>query len=79
LVIADNGGRIDDYFGSSVAINGDTLFIGSYLDDTAGTDLGAVYIYTRTGTTWTQQQILTAPTVQETHFSDTASPSAAIR
>jgi len=49
-------------FGSSVAIYGDTLAIGAPLQPfTIGaftTFAGAVYIYTRSGTIWTQQVIL---------------------
>ena len=46
-----------EYFGVSVALDGDTAFIGAPGDDGFN---GSVYVYTRTGTTWTQQQKLTA-------------------
>jgi hypothetical protein len=44
-----------DNFGSSTAIDGDTVVIGSSLANAAGNDSGAAYVYTRSGTTWTQQ------------------------
>ena len=48
-------------FGRSVAIAGDTIVVGAYEDDTDnGTDSGSAYVFTRTGTTWTQQAKLTA-------------------
>lgn len=50
----------EDYFGVSVAIDGDTVVVGANLEDGAGTNRGAAYVYTRSGTTWTQQQKLTA-------------------
>ena len=53
----------DDYFGSSVAldIDGNTLAIGAYVDDNSGgTDAGSVYVFTRSGTTWTEQTRLQA-------------------
>ena len=50
-----------DNFGWSVSINGETIIIGAYLDDTsAGTDAGSAYVFVRTGTTWTEQAHLTA-------------------
>ncbi len=41
------------YFGSSVAVEGDTAVMGSYAQ-------GAAWVFTRTGTTWTLQANLTA-------------------
>jgi hypothetical protein len=55
LVPAD--GAADDRFGISVAISGDgnTAIIGAYFDDDKGTDSGSAYIYTRAGSSWSQQ------------------------
>ncbi|MFT3742928.1 MAG: FG-GAP repeat protein [Pyrinomonadaceae bacterium] len=51
----------NDFFGASVATNGDIAVVGSYNDDTpAGDSAGSVYIYTRSGNVWTQQQKLVA-------------------
>ena len=47
-------------FGSSTAIDGDTVVIGSYMDDYKGTDSGSVYVFTRSGTSWSQQARLAA-------------------
>ncbi len=43
-----------DFFGGSVALNdaGTRLAVGAIYDDTAGKDLGAVYLFTVDGTTW---------------------------
>jgi hypothetical protein len=49
-----------DQFGISVAIDGDTAIVGAWYEDTGGTNAGSAYIYTRSGTTWSQQQMLTA-------------------
>lgn len=50
-----------DRFGTSVAIQGNTAVVGSYLADLPGkSDAGAVYIFQRSGTTWTQVAKLTA-------------------
>src|SRR5262249_49603976 len=46
-----------DYFGSSAAISGDMVVIGA---TNANLGQGAAYVFTRSGTTWIQQQILTA-------------------
>ena len=50
-------------FGNSVAISadGNTVLIGAIGEDTSpNTDNGAAYVFTRSGTTWTQQSKLTA-------------------
>lgn len=46
-------------FGWSVALSGDSCLIGSPYDDDNGTDSGSAYIFSRSGTTWSQQQKLT--------------------
>lgn len=48
-------------FGIAVAISGDTLAIGASQDDEAtSANSGAVYVYTRSGISWTLQQRLIA-------------------
>ena len=49
-----------DIFGSSVAIDGDTCVIGAQQEDAGGSNAGAAYVFTRSGTTWSQQQKLVA-------------------
>jgi len=54
-------GAADDGFGWSVAIHGDTIVIGSWLDDTdSGEGSGSAYVYTHSGTVWTEHAKLTA-------------------
>ncbi|HKQ79544.1 MAG TPA: putative Ig domain-containing protein, partial [Blastocatellia bacterium] len=51
-----------DYFGSAVALDGDTLAVGAS-GDTIQFDYenqGSAYVFTRSGATWTQQQKLIA-------------------
>jgi len=66
-----------DYFGGSVAISGDTIAVGAYNEKSTttkiinGSDLsatnllgffiGAVYVFTRSGSTWSHQAYLKAP------------------
>ena len=69
-----------DVFGSSIALSGDTLAVGAYLEDSSSTAIngnethnctfriplncaensGAVYVYTRSGVTWSQQAYIKA-------------------
>lgn len=57
LVPSDGIGRIDASFGTSVALRGDTLLIGSPLEgDTEGE--GAVYVFERRSGSWAQTQRL---------------------
>ncbi len=53
-----------DYFGRSSAISGDTVVVGAYTEDAGGSNAGAAYIFTRSGTTWTQQAKITASDAQ---------------
>ena len=49
------------FFGGSVALDGNTLAIGSRLYDADGYfSAGAAYVFTKSGTTWSQQAKLTA-------------------
>ncbi len=64
----------DDWFGQSVALSGDgnTLAVGAYREDSSATGIGgnqadnsatlsgAVYMFSRSGTTWTQQAYVKA-------------------
>ncbi len=59
LTAADGAGS--DYFGSSVAVSGDTVVVGVFGDTIGGNSgQGSAYIFTLSGDTWTQQQKLTA-------------------
>ncbi len=49
-----------DYFGWAVSLSGNTALIGAYRDDDGATDSGSAYVFTRSGTTWSQQAKLTA-------------------
>ncbi|MBS0196292.1 MAG: hypothetical protein JSR77_05995 [Planctomycetes bacterium] len=55
------GGAAGDQFGYSVALSGDTAIVGAWTDDVgANGNQGSAYIFTRSGSTWTQQAQLTA-------------------
>ena len=62
----------DDFFGYSVALEGDTLVVGAFLEDSRATgvggdqldnsvpDTGAVYVFERSGDSWSQAAYLKA-------------------
>ena len=56
---ASDGAGGDD-FGLSVSVDGDTAVVGAFLDDDSGNWSGSAYVFTRTGSTWTEQAKLTA-------------------
>lgn len=59
LIAAD--GTTGDYFGYSVALSGDTALVGAVWDGDSGYGhRGSAYVFTRSGTSWTQQVKLTA-------------------
>jgi len=50
---------INDRFGFSVSLSGDTAVVGAYLDDAPGSpDAGSAYAFARSGTSWALQQKL---------------------
>ena len=56
-------GAAGDNFGASVSLSGDgnTALVGANVDDTtAGVDAGSAYVFTRSGSSWSQQAKLTA-------------------
>jgi hypothetical protein len=70
----------DDKFGNSVAVSGDTVVVGALGEDSSQTSItnsssasadnsvpsaGAAYVFTRSGTTWTQQAYLKASNAGE--------------
>ena len=60
-LLADDGAA-NDFFGYSVALSGNTALVGAFRDDdeVKGVDTGSAYVFTRSGTTWSQQAKLTA-------------------
>ncbi len=58
-LVAADGAAIDG-FGVSVAVDGETAAVGASHDDDDGSDSGAAYVFTRSGTTWTQEAKQTA-------------------
>jgi hypothetical protein len=59
LIASD--GEAGDFFGFSVAIDGETLVVGAMNEDNAGgVNAGSAYVFVRTGSTWNQQQKLIA-------------------
>ncbi len=55
--LVPSDGSAGDKFGRSVALEGNTIVVGSYYDD----NKGSAYVFSRLGGVWTQQQKLVAP------------------
>lgn len=55
-----NDGGVGDNFGISVSLSGSTAIIGAAFDDVSFTDQGSAYIFSRSGTMWSQTAKLTA-------------------
>jgi hypothetical protein len=53
-------GVAGDWFGTSMAVSGDTLVVGAPGDDDRGSSSGSIYVFVRTGSAWSQQAKLTA-------------------
>jgi len=52
---------VDDEFGASVAVRGDTIAVGAPGDDTAGHNAGAAYIYQYTNLSWEFDEKIVSP------------------
>ncbi len=59
-----NDGAQGDWFGVAVGLSGNTALVGAYQKSS-----GAAYVFVRSGTTWTQQQELTASGSSELGYS----------
>ncbi|KAL1500194.1 hypothetical protein AB1Y20_012863 [Prymnesium parvum] len=77
---ASNAGA-SDFFGYSVSLSGDTLAVGSRLEDSCATTVstsaatddictnaGAVFVFTRSSTTWTLEAYMKAPNAGDSDF-----------
>src|SRR5437868_5936913 len=54
-------GAASDLFGVSVGVDGNTAVVGANgADPAAGANAGAVYVFSRAGTIWSQAAVLTA-------------------
>ena len=53
--LTPSDGAPEDHFGESVSISGSRATIGAYLNDGAGLDSGAVYVFHFNGTSWVQE------------------------
>jgi hypothetical protein len=61
--LVSNDGAQGDQFGTAVGVSGDDAIVGAALDDLpGGFNQGSAYVFSRSGTTWTQQQRLDFPT-----------------
>ena len=57
----------NSYFGVAVAISGDTVVVGAHYDNTDSKSGGKAYVFTRTGTVWTQQAALAGSSIVATN------------
>jgi len=57
-LLASDGGP-EDWFGSAVAIDGDTLVVGAVRDNVYGPGSGSAYVFEFDGSNWTQKAKLT--------------------
>ena len=55
-----------DNFGFSVSMDGDVIVVGSYLEDSAGTDAGAAYFFRYNGSSWVEEQKVVGSSVSAT-------------
>ncbi len=66
LIASD--GTAGDYFGASVAVSGDTIVVGAYLESVHGIDSGSAYIYRFDGTAWVETKFYGSDLSWDDHF-----------
>jgi hypothetical protein len=59
-LLPPDAGDDNEFFGVSVALDGDTAVVGAWSDDDGGLQAGAAYVFVRSGTTWSQEAKLLA-------------------
>ncbi len=65
---AQDAGVVDQ-FGASVSVDGDRILIGAFQDDCAsGTQCGSAYVFHFDGTSWSEEQKLTASDAEKRDF-----------
>ena len=59
-ILTQTGGAASDQFGRSVALSsdGNTAIVGASGDDIGATSMGSATVFTRSGSTWSQQQTI---------------------
>ncbi len=73
-IVTPTGGAAGDHFGDTLALIGDTLIVGAHLDDDNGADSGSAFVFTRSGTTWTQEaQLSSSDAAAGDYFGDSVS------
>ena len=50
--------QADDAFGDSVAVDGDTIVVGAYKEDSGGSNAGAAYLFNKSDDIWYQKKKL---------------------
>jgi hypothetical protein len=61
-------GSDGDYFGSSVAVDGDRMVVGAYADSSLAYFAGSAYVFEKVGGSWVETAKLVAPQVGEGDF-----------
>ncbi len=72
--LVDSNAVAFDEFGSSVSVYGDTVVVGSYGDDDFGNRSGSAFVFTRSGSSWSQQaQLVASDAFQGNEFGSSVS------
>lgn len=66
--LAADDGENGDFFGTSVALSGDTVAVGAWADDDGGSQAGAAYVFERQGSKWPQTRKLLAGSTAPLEF-----------
>jgi hypothetical protein len=59
--LVPSDGATIDYFGASVAVDGDNILVGAWGAEAGGIDLGRAYKFQRLGSEWIETSTLTGP------------------
>ena len=59
--LVPSDGSAGDKFGRSVAVEGDTIVVGSYYGDSNKPDTGSAYVFSQIDANWVERQKLVAP------------------
>lgn len=60
--------NVHDFFGTSVALSGDTAIVSAPLNNQAGNDAGQAYVFNRSAGVWTEQQRLLSSDITDDDY-----------
>ncbi len=67
-ILSASDGAANDYFGATVAVDGETVVVGAFFDDDNDENSGSVYVYTWNGTSYNEVKLTASDGAADDRF-----------